>query len=108
MSFARSAKAFPSESQIESQAGSDLPVILSERGVIVSSVVTVGVGLVGSGNPRVNGRFLKVRVIAREIRVAAAHIGDSPVRLESTITRRLNHCTNGARGVHQRSRADRG
>ena len=69
VSFTWCSKAFPAKPQIEGQAGSDLPVVLSESRVIVSGVVAVSVGLVGGGNARVNGRFHKVRVIAREIRV---------------------------------------
>ncbi len=55
----------------------------------MSGVVTVSAGLVGGGLARVNRSFLKVRVIAREIRVKG--INDRAIGLQSAITSGRNH-----------------
>src|SRR6266566_1558764 len=89
VNLARCAKTFPAKPQVDGQAACDFPVILSEHGVVMSGVVAVSTGFVGRGNARVNRRFLKVRVIAREIRVKG--VSDRTIRLQSAITRRRNH-----------------
>src|SRR5262249_37901474 len=83
--LARSAKAFPAKSQVQGQAAGHFPVILGEHSVIVRRVMTVGVGLVGSRNARINRGLLKVGIIAREIRVKG--VSDRAIRIQSAVTR---------------------
>src|SRR5262249_16678074 len=85
----RRPKAFPAEPQIESQTGSDLPIVLTEHRVIVCRVMTVGISLVGGRNTGVNGRFFKPWVVFGEIRVCSTpNLSDCPVRLEHRGIRR--------------------
>ena len=67
VNLARRAKPLPAKPEIQGQAAGSFPVILSEHGIIMTGVVAVSVGLIGSGNARVNGCFLKPRVIVGEV-----------------------------------------
>src|SRR6266480_6327706 len=83
--------------------GSNLPIVLNERGVVMVSVVPIGACLCPC--PRINGGFLKIGVIVCKIAVGLVrNIGDRAVGLQYSIRRwrelwTANCCCTGRRVI---------